>query len=53
MSLRNEFDLNAILNEDDHLTSLQPQGFIEGSVGTLSADEVSGDGERTMDPTTE
>jgi len=59
LNMQNDFDFNAGVNEDDHLTPLQPQGSTEKSVCTPSRDEEGTEDEegredeRTVDPNIE
>ncbi|KAJ8434088.1 hypothetical protein Cgig2_030523 [Carnegiea gigantea] len=57
--MQNDSNFNAGVNEDDHLTPLQPQGSTDKSVCTPSPDkedredEEGGQDERTVDPNIE
>ena len=57
--MQNDFDFKAGVNEDDHLTPLQPQGSTDKSVCTPSPDEEGTEDEegredeRTVDPNIE
>ncbi|KAJ8428169.1 hypothetical protein Cgig2_028289 [Carnegiea gigantea] len=53
LNLQNDSDFNAGVNEDDHLTSLEPQGSIDKSVCTPSPDEEGREDDRTVDPNIE
>ncbi|KAJ8435134.1 hypothetical protein Cgig2_018962 [Carnegiea gigantea] len=49
LNLQNDSDFNVGVNEDDHLTLLEPQGSTDKSVCTPSLDEEGREDERTVD----
>ncbi|KAJ8424558.1 hypothetical protein Cgig2_010866 [Carnegiea gigantea] len=53
VNLQNDSDFNAGVNEDDHLTPLEPQGSTNKSVCTPSPDKEGREDERTVDPNIE